>query len=219
MIAARVQAVLSAFPWSELPSSVRVDTLVFVATDKPAIRFPHGGSPSVVRNVGRAAALAGWDSNADSAYVCLAKRKGLAGTLLALDGSGGDHTEALGLALGYPPCCCRAAAIAGEENIDRWAAASASRLRDTRIDPYGFQSGLALVSHVPCDVSCRASHAIADAAWNWLDSVLPHVANHRSTTEPWQGWHMVWAEFAVPLAARGADNGPGHPSSDGPFVP
>jgi hypothetical protein len=62
--------------------------------------------------------------------------------------------------LGYPRCCSRAAARHGDEGIDARQAAMASQRflgRFAAINPSGYSSGEASVSHVPCSHRCAAS--------------------------------------------------------------
>jgi hypothetical protein len=86
--------------------------------------------------------------------------------VMALDRSPGNHTYSFGRALGYPPCCCRAAAGVGDHAIDAWAEQfRAARFygRFRQIDPSGYREGRALISHVPCSTSCGPSLRMAEA--------------------------------------------------------
>ena len=99
-------------------------------------------------------------------FVAMSYQPGAARRLLALDRSPGDHTRQLGLLLGYPACCCRAAAFIGEASIDDWAKTASRRLyfgRFKAINPSGYREGRSLISHVPCSTSCGPSLAIAVA--------------------------------------------------------
>lgn len=97
-------------------------------------------------------------------FIVLSRRPGYGRRLLALDRSPGDHTMALGLRLGYPACCARAASRIGEAGLDGWG----DGLRDRRfmgrfalirIDHYA--KGAAAISHIPCSPSCLASLSMA----------------------------------------------------------
>lgn len=103
-------------------------------------------------------------------FLALSRRPGVTRQLLALDAAPGDHADRLGGLLGYPLCCRRAARRAGEAEIDALAAAAAGRRhlgRFRAINPAGYADGRAVVSHVPCVPSCRASLAMADSVARW----------------------------------------------------
>jgi hypothetical protein len=97
-------------------------------------------------------------------FLAISRRAGLARRLLILDRTPGNHTAMLGIQLGYPTCCCRAAARIGEEGIDRWAAAYRDRRfigRYRQIDPRHYAAGFGLISHVPCTTTCWKSLRLA----------------------------------------------------------
>lgn len=97
-------------------------------------------------------------------FVVLSRCQLLSRRILTLDRSLGDHTHALGRALGYPACCCRAAARIGDQGLDGWAREIGSRRfigRFKAIDPTGYQKGKALISHVPCSERCLPSLSMA----------------------------------------------------------
>jgi hypothetical protein len=99
-------------------------------------------------------------------FLALSRRPGVARQLLALDAAPGDHADRLGGLLGYPLCCRRAVCRRGEAEIDALAALAGGRRhlgRFRAINPSGYTDGQALISHVPCTPSCRASLAMAES--------------------------------------------------------
>jgi hypothetical protein len=110
----------------------------------------------------------GWFSVLDQeGFVVFSPSASRARRVMTVDQSAGDHTRALGLALGYPPCCARAAARVGDHELDAWAAHVAGRRTIGRFaltSPAAYRAGRALVSHVPCSPRCVASLAMAEAA-------------------------------------------------------
>ena len=103
-------------------------------------------------------------------FLALSRRPGIARQLLALDAALGDHTDHLGGLLGYPLCCRRAVRRRGEAEIDALAAAAAGRRHIGQfhaISPAGYADGQALISHVPCAPSCRASLDMAESVASW----------------------------------------------------
>ena len=152
-------------PW--LKPSARTDILHLAAKIRPAIRtelaFPV--SQDVVRVWMR---RLGWYTAIDGDDFLVASRSStLARRILAIDRDHSPHTFRLGRALGYPTCCCRAAAGVGEQNLDAWALALAQRRfigRFKLIDPTHYRDGKALISHIPCSRFCQPSLAMAEAA-------------------------------------------------------
>ena len=99
-------------------------------------------------------------------FLVLSKQAWLSRQVMAMDRSPGNHTYPLGRMLGYPRCCCLAAAAVGEENLDSWASEfNANGLfgRFKAIDPQGYPQGRALISHVPCSERCVPSLRMAEA--------------------------------------------------------
>ncbi len=86
--------------------------------------------------------------------------------VLRIDARAGRHVVALGRALGYPICCCRAAARCKEERLDAWAEVISSRRfvgLFRLIQPKGYLNGSSSISHVPCSARCAASLRMACA--------------------------------------------------------
>jgi hypothetical protein len=103
----------------------------------------------------------------DDNFASVSLEEGHASQVLALDRRAGAHELELGLALGYPVCCCERIASIGEANIDHYAAGIAQWTFAgpyRRINPVGYKSGLALISHLPCSQECRKSLTIAEHA-------------------------------------------------------
>ncbi len=101
----------------------------------------------------------------DSGGFCVISRTAALARMAAdVDRQTTPHAAHFGRILGYPPCCCRAAAQVGESRIDEWAARASSRSRigDYALtDPSGYTSGRAAISHVPCSPTCRPSLRLA----------------------------------------------------------
>lgn len=177
-------------PWADLPASVRVDVLGILAYGKPAIRIPIGNH-TVAERVAVVITAVGWSYASDEEYLVAAPVPEVALHILDVDRSTEPHTLELGLLLGYPLCCARAAANAGEENIDRLAAslgANCDRERAPQLDPRGYPAGTALVSHVACSPQCPSALRDAQAAIIHIDAAIPDVDR---SAEPWQTWHQA----------------------------
>jgi len=141
------------------------DVTLLLAGAKPAIRLqvgPHG--PELRRWARRLGFFTSFDPDG---YAALSRSPSAARRVIDLDRRPGRHTHALGTMLGYPSCCSRAAARAGDEGIDDLHAAFAARRLHGRfraIDPTGYVHGGALISHVPCSPRCVASLSLATRA-------------------------------------------------------
>ena len=152
-------------PW--LKPSAHTDILHLAAKIRPAIRTELATpvSQDVVRDWMR---RFGWYTAIDRDDFLVASRSStLARMILAIDRHNSPHTFRLGRALGYPTCCCRAAANVGEQNLDRWALALSQRCfigQFKLIDPTRYSQGRALISHIPCSPFCQASLRMAEAA-------------------------------------------------------
>jgi hypothetical protein len=167
---------LRTLPLSWLSPSALVDFLLLLLNEKPAVRL-RIDSKSDMDYLRVWCRQSGFDLAADEdCFACITVEAGFASKVLELDRRTDAHEIELGLALGYPFCCCERVASIGESNIDsyaqevaRWPFAGQYR----RINPSGYQSGLALISHLPCSPDCAPSLAIADRAREF-------VINHAS---------------------------------------
>lgn len=172
---------LRALPLDLLRPSALIDFIQLLACGKPAVRLLVGGEAE--RRLVKALSLwcreRGLDFASDGeGFVCISSGGGEAGRILELDRRAEAHEVELGLALGYPRCCCERVAAVGESNIDAYAAEVAAwpfTGAYRRINPSGYRQGLALICHLPCSPTCDASLSIADGAAGFL---LAH------TTEP-----------------------------------
>jgi hypothetical protein len=143
-----------------LPQSAQVDLRQLYLGGRSAIRL-HLLQRVAKEEVHRFARRHGWFAVLDDeGFVVLSANPARARWIMALDRSMGVHTHALGLALGYPPCCCRAAAVLGEAHLDRWA----MHLIDSRFvgrfrltSPKDYRGGNAWLSHIPCSTRCERS--------------------------------------------------------------
>jgi hypothetical protein len=141
-----------------LPASATIDLRLLLAGRKPVVRLHVGERRLELRRWARRHGLFACTDR--DGYVALSRSGTSARRVLDLDRRPGRHTVALGLMLGYPICCSRAAARVGDEGIDRLHASIAARRfrgRFATIDPGGYLDGSAAVSHVPCSSNCVAS--------------------------------------------------------------
>lgn len=145
-----------------LPVSARTDLRQLRFGVRPTIRLVAGHRvPDLRRWARRNGYFAAGDRDG---YVVLSRQPSLARIALRVDRRPGRHTIALGLLLGYPPCCSRAAARVGDEGIDHWHTAIAGGRfigLYKLTNPYGYTFGSALNSHVPCSRRCAASLLMA----------------------------------------------------------
>ncbi len=161
-------------PW--LKPSARTDILHLAAKIRPAIRteLTVPVRQEVVRIWMR---HLGWYIAIDrDGFLVVARSSTLARKILAIDRDDSSHTFRLGRELGYPTCCCRAAASVGEQNLDSWALALSQRSfigRFRLIDPIHYREGNALVSHIPCSPFCQASLQMAEATLAALRKTNP----------------------------------------------
>jgi hypothetical protein len=148
--------------WLKPSATVDLSQLLFLI--RPAMRteLRRPVAPEVVQrfawSVRRFSAL---DQNG---FLVLSKSPALSQRILSLDRAPDHHTFLLGRALGYPRCCCLAAARVGDRGLDVWAAevgAQPFHGRFKAIDPRGYRDGHALISHVPCSARCLPSLAMA----------------------------------------------------------
>jgi hypothetical protein len=100
----------------------------------------------------------------EDGFFALSRSSSAAALALRIDRRPGSHVIALGRALGYPPCCCRAASKRREEHLDGWSAAIARRRfigSFSSIRPDRYAEGESLISHVPCSQHCGPSRRMA----------------------------------------------------------
>ena len=98
-------------------------------------------------------------SDADG-FAAVARQPSLARRVLNVDRRPGRHTFQLGLLLGYPPCCARAAGRAGDQGIDIAASELSERYFPgpyRLTSPGKFNLGETAISHVPCSPICAPS--------------------------------------------------------------
>ena len=97
-------------------------------------------------------------------FFALSRSPFAAARALRIDRRPGCHVTALGRVLGYPSCCCAAAAKRGEEKLDEWADVVSKRRfvgLFSLIRPDRYLAGEALISHVPCSQRCFGSLGMA----------------------------------------------------------
>lgn len=145
-----------------LPLSATADIAQLLVDVKPAVRFHIGNRCVELRRWARRQGL--FTCVDADGYVALSRSPSTARRVINLDRRPGRHTLALGIMLGYPLCCSRAAARVGDEGIDvRQQTVSAQRFhgRFHKINPSGYSDGTSLVSHVPCSHRCAFSLNLA----------------------------------------------------------
>jgi hypothetical protein len=177
-------------PFADLPASVRVDVLGILAYSKPAIRIPIS-DPTVTKRVVAVITAIGWSHATDEEYLIASAAPEAAVHILEVDRDVEPHTLKLGLLLGYPACCARAAAHACEENIDRHAAhlgGDCDRERAPHLDPRKYSAGIALVPYVACSPRCPNALQHARAAINHINAATNHAA---TLAEPWRTWRQA----------------------------
>lgn len=148
---------------SWLPPSASIDLGLLMRGLKPAARVYVGDRRSEVRRWARRNGL--FVSSDRDGFAVLARNGAMARRVLDVDRRPGRHTFALGRLLGYPECCSRAAARAGDEGIDAFGESMSTRRfrgRFRAIDPGAYLTGGALLSHVPCSHICDASASLAE---------------------------------------------------------
>jgi len=173
-------------PWLDLRPSVRVDILGVLASGKPAIRIPLRDYPVTVEVMNVITAV-GWSAARDHEYLVAAPTSELARHILDVDRRPQPHALELGRLLGYPECCTRAAATAGEENIDAHAAqlgTACDRVGAPDLDPRGYAEGIALVPYVACSPRCPQAMRHAHAARRHITG----TTRTAETREPWATW-------------------------------
>jgi hypothetical protein len=150
--------------WMRASAEVDLDQLR--CSIRPAIRSQVRGRLDR-REIRRWARLAGLFVAVDKdGFFSMSRSASSARRVLRIDSRPGRHTTALGRALGYPLCCCLAAARRKDEGLDEWARAMSSRRfvgLFRLIDPSGYVTGSANISHVPCSPCCSASLRMARA--------------------------------------------------------
>jgi hypothetical protein len=150
--------------WMRASAEVDLDQLQ--CSIRPAIRSQVRGrlDRSEIRRWARRAGL--FAVVEKDGFFSMSRNASSARRVLRMDARPGRHTNALGRALGYPFCCCLAAAHRKEEGLDDWARAMSSRRfvgLFRLIDPKGYIAGRANISHVPCSPRCLASLRMARA--------------------------------------------------------
>lgn len=148
-----------------MPASAVADLAHLLAGTKPAVRIEVGHHARELRRWARCLGL--FTSSDHDGFAAVSPVAATARRVLDLDRRPGRHTLALGIMLGYPVCCSRAAAKVGDEGIDSHHQAITARRFHGRfkgIDPTGYRKGGSLLSHVPCSHRCVASLLLAARA-------------------------------------------------------
>lgn len=173
-----------AFPWIAVRPSAAVDLLTFAA-GRPAMRLQLVRDGDLLRQWAEAMALS---FATDGDYAVVARDGVDASQILAVDRSTDPHTTELGILLGYPGCCAKAAARWGEDRLDDAAQRMQRSERLQLLDITRYGEGIALVSHIPCAPGCvhslRASRAAFEVARKGCSD--PATASR---------WHRIVEEF------------------------
>lgn len=168
---------LRSLPLNLLRPSALVDFILFLACGKAAVRLIVETADGL-REIRDWSERWGRDFMADQdGFAVVGFEPGSALQILEIDRRVEAHEIELGLALGYPACCCERIALVGESGIDAHALIVAGwsfQGQYRRINPAGYRSGHSLISHLPCSPTCHASLRIANMA---RDFVLAHSQN------------------------------------------
>jgi hypothetical protein len=121
----------------------------------------------------------------DKGFLFISREKLLSERLMRLDNSSIPHAIEFGRLLGYPECCVQYIGSIGENEIDRIA--ENYKISDFKglfslIDITRYLQGIALISHVPCSVTCKSSLNTALSTYAFI------MENHRL-----KGFHN-WAK-------------------------
>lgn len=141
-----------------LPPSAVTDVTLVLRGHKPAARVSVGPRGCDLRRWARRHGL--FTSIDVDGFAAISRDPATARRVIDLDRRPGRHTLALGKMLGYPSCCSRAAARVGDEGIDCWHSAIATRRfhgNFRAINPSGYLDGSSRISHVPCSHRCLPS--------------------------------------------------------------
>jgi hypothetical protein len=139
-------------------------------------------------------AHAGLPFDEDGEFFCVARTTAAAARVLSVDRSPRPHTFELGRLLGYPPCCCYVAARYGEaelDDLDSRVGAWDFPFEYAVLDSGHYVDGHALISHIPCSVTCEPSRVLARRALAWLRENSPH----EESRSPWPMWLAVLNDF------------------------
>ena len=151
----------------DLKNNDYIDLLLFLIQQKPNIRL--GKNTFKVYN-----SMKKWCNKfgykfiiSSSGYMYISRKLLLAKLTQLVDDSLLEHSEILGLLLGYPQCCRKKIKTIGENNIDEY---EKQLCKHGFTKPYhlinssSYTKGYALISHVPCCNNCNESLRIAKKA-------------------------------------------------------
>lgn len=151
----------------DLKNNDYIDLLLFLIQQKPNIRL--GKNSLKAYN-----AMKKWCYRfgykfiiSSSGYMYISRKLLLAKLTQLVDDSLLEHSEILGLLLGYPKCCRKKIKTIGENNIDEYEKHLCNRgftKPYNLIDCSPYTKGYALISHVPCCNNCDESLKIAKSA-------------------------------------------------------
>ena len=114
----------------------------------------------------------------DDLFIAIGLDEGLCQKVLKLDSSPDRHAKELGSLLGYPECCCHFAEKVKEENIDAIEKTRKGLYKEEfkLIDTFDYMRGKALISHLPCTLTCTPSLLIARKTLKFLKehSYIPY---------------------------------------------
>ena len=147
-------------PWEILPHSAKVDIFLLIIGVKPAVRIYLEKNQSFL-NIFRDAFF-DYKVLYHSKALYISKSHDYNQYVAEIDNLSIPHEQQLGIALGYPLCCSCNIREIGENNIDQYEkefVRDCTSLDLLDISLYGI--GIALISHVPCKMSCVPSLNIA----------------------------------------------------------
>ncbi|MFN6415673.1 MAG: DUF483 domain-containing protein [Pseudomonadota bacterium] len=169
----------------ELPKSVMVDLGRYLFGHKPALRFsyPAAGSFMSISVPGFVKIFKG--------MIYIARDQLNLDLLTEVDNDIFPHEILFGEMLGYPKCCVEKIANLGENFIDDYNDEFNKKVkRHSLLDISQYSNGIALISHVPCSMSCQSSLQQADQFYkslefatgsrdfcSWRDSVIYYFSS------------------------------------------
>ena len=136
----------------ELPKSVMVDYGRYLFGYKPALRFccPPTGNFVSINVPGFVKVFKG--------MIYIARDHFNLNLLAEADNNILPHETLFGEMLGYPKCCVEKIASLGEIFIDPYNHVFNKKVKKhSLLDISQYSNGVALISHVPCSISCQAS--------------------------------------------------------------
>lgn len=172
--------------FEDLPTDLKnndyTDLLLFLISLKPNIRLGKN-SKAAYNNMKK------WCVKyrfkfiiSSSGYMYISRHIAFAKLTQIVDDSLFEHSEMLGILLGYPKCCRKKIKTIGEQNIDAYEKKLCKNGFSKSyhlIDSSSYIKGYALISHVPCCNNCSESLMIAKKALRVIRQYKSHPCMRR----------------------------------------